>query len=330
MMMKLRLFILTAVAFVALPLAPSVAQVGISINFAPPPLLVEVQPPVPVAGYIWTPGYWAWGVSNYYWVPGAWVAPPVVGFLWTPPWWGWNNGVYAFNAGYWGPTVGFYGGINYGFGYFGTGYWGGHWQGNTFFYNTAVTHVNTAVIHNTFVDSSVNKEVNANHTSFNGPNGVKAEPTAEQKAAAENAKKMGPTSEQLARQDAASRDHNLQASENKGHPNQDAIKSFNQTQEHGKGAEGIGAAATGAGAGKGENKPGKAENLHGKQNLAWNPHQSAHQQKTGHYGGPPHGPYGMMQGPHHPPMTAYHPQGTKGGHPSGQQQGKKKSGKPQG
>jgi len=328
MMMKLRLFILTAVAFVALPLAPSVAQVGISINFAPPPLLVEVQPPVPVAGYIWTPGYWAWGVSNYYWVPGAWVAPPVVGFLWTPPWWGWNNGVYAFNAGYWGPTVGFYGGINYGFGYFGTGYWGGHWQGNTFFYNTAVTHVNTAVIHNTFVDSSVNKEVNANHTSFNGPNGVKAEPTAEQKAAAENAKKMGPTSEQLARQDAASRDHNLQASENKGHPNQDAIKSFNQTQEHGKGAEGIGAAATGAGAGKGENKPGKAENFHGKQNLAAI-HTKAHtSKKTGQYGGPTHGPYRTMQGPHHPPMTAYHPQGTKGGHPSGQQQGKKKPNHP--
>jgi len=328
MMMKLRLFILTAVAFVALPLAPSVAQVGISINFAPPPLLVEVQPPVPVAGYIWTPGYWAWGVSNYYWVPGAWVAPPVVGFLWTPPWWGWNNGVYAFNAGYWGPTVGFYGGINYGFGYFGTGYWGGHWQGNTFFYNTAVTHVNTAVIHNTFVDSSVNKEVNANHTSFNGPNGVKAEPTAEQKAAAENAKKMGPTSEQLARQDAASRDHNLQASENKGHPNQDAIKSFNQTEEHGKGAEGIGAAATGAGAGKGENKPGKAENFHGKQNLAAI-HTKAHtSKKTGQYGGPTHGPYRTMQGPHHPPMTAYHSQGTKGGHPSGQQQGKKKPNHP--
>jgi hypothetical protein len=332
MMMKLRLFILTAVAFVALPLAPSFAQVGVSINFAPPPLPVEVQPPVPVAGYIWTPGYWAWGVSNYDWVPGAWVAPPVVGLLWTPPWWGWNNGVYAFNAGYWGPTVGFYGGINYGFGYFGSGYWGGRWEGDNFFYNTAVTHVNTTVIHNTFVDKSVvNKQVNASHTSFNGPNGVKAEPTAEQKAAAENAKKMPPTSEQTARQEAASKDHNLQASVNKGHPNQDAIKSFNQ--QHGTSAPGIGAAATGAGAGRAENKPGKAENLHGKQNLAGT-HTKAHtSKKTGQYGGPAHGPYGMMQGPRHPPTGAYHPQagGPKRGHATGpQQQGKKKSGKPQG
>src|SRR5439155_1397901 len=77
--------------------------------------------------------------------------------------------------------------------------------------------------------------------------------TAEQKAAAQNAKKMPPTSQQLARQQAASKDRNLQASVNKGHPNNEAIKSFNQTHEHGKGAEGLGAAA---GAGKAENKPG--------------------------------------------------------------------------
>ena len=108
--------------FVAVPLSSSFGQVGISINFAPPPLIVETQPPAPFDGYIWTPGYWAWGASNYYWVPGVWVPPPTIGLLWTPPWWGWNNGVYVFNEGYWGPTVGFYGGINYGYGYFGTGF----------------------------------------------------------------------------------------------------------------------------------------------------------------------------------------------------------------
>src|SRR5207248_8459597 len=233
---------------------------------APPVLPVYEQPHCPVEGYIWTPGYWGYGydVGDYYWVPGAWVAPPSVGVLWTPQWWGWHNGVYAFNQGYWGPTVGYYGGINYGYGYNGNGYWGGRWEGNTFRYITAVTRVNNTVIHNTYVDRSVtNKQVNATRASFNGPNGVKAQPTAEQKAAAANAKKMPPTSQQLARQQAAAKDRNLQASVNKGHPKPDAIKSFdkNEGAGQGKGGEqGVGAAA-GAGAGKGENKIGNASEL---------------------------------------------------------------------
>jgi WXXGXW repeat (2 copies) len=340
--MKLRSLLLAGFVFLALPLA-SFAQVGISVNFAPPPLIVEAQPPAPVAGYIWTPGYWGWGGAAYYWVPGVWVAPPAVGLLWTPGWWGWNNGLYGFNEGYWGPTVGFYGGINYGYGYFGSGYWGGRWEGDTFRYNTAVTHVNTTVIHNTYVDSSVNKQVNASHASFNGPNGVKAEATAEQKAAAQNAKKMPPTSEQVARQEAASKDPKLQASANKGHPSSDAIKSFNQTHKEGKGAEGVGAAATGAGAGKTENKPGTVsehsvgagaekgaehankhatENLHGQQNLGGT-HGKAHTGKPPGYAASAHG--------QHPPMGAYHPQaGGNRAHATGQQQqGKKKQGKPE-
>ena len=263
-MMKLRSFVLAGFLFLTLPLASSFAQVDISVGFAPPVLPVYEQPPCPVEGYIWTPGYWGYGydVGDYYWVPGAWVAPPSVGVLWTPPWWGWNNGVYAFNQGYWGPTVGYYGGINYGYGYNGNGYWGGRWEGSAFRYNTAVTRVNNTVIHNTYVDRSVtNKQVNATRASFNGPNGVKAQPTAEQKAAAANAKKMPPTSQQLERQQAAAKDRNLQASVNKGHPKPDAIKSFNKNTGEGKvGAQGAGAAA-GAGAGKGENKIGNASEL---------------------------------------------------------------------
>src|SRR5438034_482182 len=266
-MMKLRSFVLAGFLFLTLPLASSFAQVDISVGFAPPVLPVYEQPPCPVEGYLWTPGYWGYGydAGDYYWVPGAWVAPPSVGVLWTPPWWGWNNGVYAFNQGYWGPTVGYYGGINYGYGYNGNGYWGGRWEGSACRYNTAVTRVNNTVIHNTYVDRSVtNKQVNATRASFKGPNGVKAQPTAEQKAAAQNAKKMPPTSQQLARQQAAAKDRNLQASVNKGHPKPDAIKSFNKNegigQGKGTGAEGAGAAA-GAGAGKGENRIGNASEL---------------------------------------------------------------------
>ena len=93
------------------------AQIGISVTIAPPVLVEYEQPVCPQEGYLWTPGYWAYGDEGYYWVPGTWVEPPEVGVLWTPGYWGWNNGAYLWNEGYWGPTVGFYGGVNYGFGY---------------------------------------------------------------------------------------------------------------------------------------------------------------------------------------------------------------------
>jgi len=187
--------------------------------------------------------------------------------------------------------------------------------------------------------------VNATRASFNGPNGVKAEPTAEQKAAAE--KKVPPTSQQLARQEAASKDPKLQASTNKGHPNADAIKSFNQ--QHGKGTEGTGAVAgtekagnkagtvsehgglgaDAANAGKHGNEPG-AENLHGNKQHLKGTEAGAHSGKPPGYAGNTHGQHAMMQGPHHPAMGAYHPQsGENRAHATGQQQGKKKSGKPE-
>lgn len=108
---------------------------------APPELPEYDQPPAPGPGYLWTPGYWAWGPGGYYWVPGAWVEAPYYGALWTPPYWGWYGGYYRFHPGYWGRHVGYYGGINYGFGYIGIGYFGGYWSGNSFYYNSAVTRV---------------------------------------------------------------------------------------------------------------------------------------------------------------------------------------------
>jgi hypothetical protein len=63
----------------------SFAGVFISIGIAPPVLPVYVQPPCPTEGYMWTPGYWAYGDAGYYWVPGAWVPAPEPGLLWTPP-----------------------------------------------------------------------------------------------------------------------------------------------------------------------------------------------------------------------------------------------------
>src|SRR5258707_8356727 len=97
----------------------------VSITIAPPALLVYEQPFCPADGYIWVPGYWAYGDDGYYWVPGVWVEPPRMGVLWTPGYYGFEGAAYTWHEGYWGPHVGFYGGINYGFGYGGVGFIGG-------------------------------------------------------------------------------------------------------------------------------------------------------------------------------------------------------------
>jgi hypothetical protein len=152
---------------------------------APPPLPVYEQPPVPGPGYIWAPGYWAFAPAGYYWVPGTWVMPPRVGFLWTPGYWGFVGGVYAFHAGYWGPHVGFYGGVNYGFGYGGVGFAGGRWVGNSFAYNQSVTNVNVTVIHNTYNETVVNN-VTVNRVSYNGgAGGVAAAPSVQERSYAQ-------------------------------------------------------------------------------------------------------------------------------------------------
>src|ERR1700733_1414453 len=51
--------------------AVSSAAVFVSVGFAPPVLPVYVQPPCPEDGWMWTPGYWAYGDDGYYWVPGT-------------------------------------------------------------------------------------------------------------------------------------------------------------------------------------------------------------------------------------------------------------------
>lgn len=164
------------------PAASAQVAVGVSVRIGPPPLrVVAVQPIAPGPGYLWTPGYWAYGPAGYYWVNGAWVMAPAPGMLWTPGYWGWEGGLYRWHVGYWGPHVGFYGGVNYGFGYFGTGFAGGRWTGGRFFYNTAVWHVNETVIHTTYVDRTVVRNVQVNRVSFNGgPGGIHARASAEE------------------------------------------------------------------------------------------------------------------------------------------------------
>jgi hypothetical protein len=203
-------------------------SVGISVRVGPPALPVYEQPPCPVEGYLWTPGYWAYGDDGYYWVPGVWVAPPRVGLLWTPGYWGWNDGVYLFHAGYWGPHVGFYGGVNYGFGYGGVGFVGGEWRGGRFAYNTAVVNVNRTVIHNTYINKTVIvNNRNVNRTSFNGgPNGISVRPSREEISAGRESH-FQPTAMQASHQRGAAANRANFASENHGRPATAAVSRVN-------------------------------------------------------------------------------------------------------
>ena len=198
---------------------PSSAQIGIgiSVRIGPPALPVYEQPLCPGPGYLWTPGYWAWDDDDgYYWVPGTWVVAPV-GMLWTPGYWGWNNGLYVWNAGYWGPHIGFYGGINYGFGYGGVGFVGGEWRGGAFFYNTAVMHVDTVHVTNVYVNRTVIVN-NESHVAFNGgEGGVAARPTA-QEIAYSHEPHQSPVPAQVQQREAASHNRAMFASTNHGAP----------------------------------------------------------------------------------------------------------------
>ena len=208
-------FVRTLLFSTLLIAAPVASQAGVflSITVAPPVLPVYVQPACPGDGYLWTPGYWAYGDAGYYWVPGTWLTPPRVGVLWTPGYWGWGSGFYRWNAGYWGPHVGFYGGVNYGFGYGGVGFFGGMWDGGRFRYNTAVTNVNVNVVHNTYINNVT--VVNNNRASFNGPNGISARPTPQEQTFARE-QHIQPTGVQVAHEQTAAGNHALLASVNHG------------------------------------------------------------------------------------------------------------------
>jgi hypothetical protein len=191
--------IAAALVLAALPVV-SDAGIFVSVSIAPPILPVYTLPEVPGPGYVWTPGYWAWGPAGYYWVPGTWVLAPV-GMLWTPGYWGWVGGAYLWHAGYWGPHVGFYGGVNYGFGYSGVGFHGGYWNGGVY-----------------VVDRTVINEVPVNRVAFNGGvGGIAARPTPAE-IAASHEQHIGFTAVQRQHEQMAAANPAMRASVNGGRP----------------------------------------------------------------------------------------------------------------
>jgi len=212
--------ILASLLLAAAPaLVMAQVSLNISVNVPPPELPVYDQPPVPGDGYLWTPGYWAWGddIQDYYWVPGTWVAAPQPGYLWTPGYWGSDGGAFLWHIGYWGPHVGFYGGVSYGYGYGGEGFEGGYWQGGHLYYNRSVTNITNTNITNVYNKTVINN-VTVNRVSYNGGSGgVRAQPTAADQVAAHE-KHIAVTEAQRQQEQTARSTPSLRAKANGGHP----------------------------------------------------------------------------------------------------------------
>ncbi len=210
---------LLAFGMLAVPATSSArVAIGISVNFGPPPIPVYAQPACPGPGFIWTPGYWAYAPdAGYYWVPGAWLPAPFIGALWTPGYWGFSGGLYLWHPGYWGTRVGFYGGINYGFGYTGYGYHGGYWDHDRFFYNRAVNRIEGRRFDHVYYRREDGYPRGGRVSYYGGPHGVNVRPTREQMNAARY-RHFGPVQQQVRREQLARGNPMRRASYNHGRP----------------------------------------------------------------------------------------------------------------
>lgn len=207
-------------ALLALAFVESVfAQLSVTVSFGPPALPIYDQPICPGDGFLWIPGYWAFDSEDgYYWIPGTWVEAPEPGYLWTPAWWGWEDGVFLFHEGYWATEVGFYGGINYGFGYFGDGFYGGRWDGGHFYYNRAVMNVNETVVRNVYVDKTVVNNITVSRVSYNGgEGGITVRPTARDQAVQQQ-RHIPHVAAQIQHVKAAQSNPQMRAEANRGKP----------------------------------------------------------------------------------------------------------------
>jgi hypothetical protein len=72
----------------------------IAVQWAPPPMLVEVPPPQPYAEAIWTGGYWAWE-GRWFWSAGRWAPPPRPRYVWVQPYYEHRADVVVFVPGFW-------------------------------------------------------------------------------------------------------------------------------------------------------------------------------------------------------------------------------------
>ncbi len=212
--------VLSAAAVLCVPRSAVAGEIaiGVSLRVGPPPIPIYTQPICPGAGFMWTPGYWSFDPDEgYYWVPGTWVAVPEPGLYWTPGYWGWGGSLFVWHGGYWGPHVGFYGGINYGFGYTGVGFLGGEWRGRDFYYNRSVSNVTETHITNVYYRNVTNNFASNRVSYSGGEGGLTARPGREE-IAAEHERRIGETPVQREHQSAAHQDRSQFAAVNHGTP----------------------------------------------------------------------------------------------------------------
>ena len=140
-------------------------------------------------------------------------------------------GLYRVASWLLGPHVGFYGGVNYGFGYMGVGFFGGEWRGGVFAYNRAVANFGSVHVTNVYEDRTVierNTIVNENHYSFNGGGGIQASMrVGRAEMQAEHEQHVEATSNQMQHEHFAGQDRNQLASVNHGQPGTMAASRMN-------------------------------------------------------------------------------------------------------
>ena len=79
---------------------PVVQPAPIAVGWAPPPMLVEVPPPVPYMGAVWVGGYWVWQ-GNWVWAHGHFMEPPRPDYLWVHPYYEHRGDAVIFIDGHW-------------------------------------------------------------------------------------------------------------------------------------------------------------------------------------------------------------------------------------
>lgn len=189
------------------------------VTLAPPTLPSYEQPAIPADGYLWVPGFWAWrkSVPDYFWVPGTWVRPPQSGLVWTPPYWSRTGDSYTFHAGYWASQVGYYGEIEYGFGYPGTGYQGGRWSHGTFYYNRSFNNLGSVGIANAYGHASGRGDDSSRAGDDEAPP-VDAAPRSQKENRSINPRHIDATFEQRRHFELAAMDRSLYSKQNGGAP----------------------------------------------------------------------------------------------------------------
>jgi hypothetical protein len=117
--------------------------------------------------------------------------------------------------------VGYYGGVNYGFGYGGIGFAGGEWRHGAFAYNTAVMHVDERIVHTTYVDRTVVERgyvARDSHVAYSGgPGGIRHAPNAQEQTFAHE-QHVAPTAYQTQHMNSAQADRTSYVKNNGGHP----------------------------------------------------------------------------------------------------------------